>query len=336
MTIRNKRYLALTLFLCFILGVSFVIPIFDKRVKIVNDVNLDSQSLFYSSEITSDYNCYGMSQNDFSYPDNARTSDDVYATETTDNDEEDYGCFHLDSIPSGATIDGIEVIVEARKTSSWDTYLYVQVSDDNCTSWSTYNPQVSLTTYDITRTLGSSTELWGGSWDESTISDNLAVRVKKQGRATLYLDYIYVKVYYSEGWINTAPSFATPRSPANGATGQSLTPTLTINITDADGNDTTVDWYYSENNVTFTHFAHFTGHPANTTNSTAATFADSYNTKYYWKVYANDTHNNATSTVWNFTTVDYTPDAPVLTGATPSIGTITEDSSITKAVSTGT
>ncbi|NIA11513.1 MAG: DUF2341 domain-containing protein, partial [Nitrospiraceae bacterium] len=93
-------------------------------------------------------------------------------------------------------------------------------------------------------------------------------------------------------------------------TGISLTPTANVTINDADGDATTVDWYNSTDNSTWTHFDHFTNHQANTSNSTTCSFATSYDTTYYIKVTANDGTDNSTK-YWSFTTIaDTTPPSP--------------------------
>jgi len=145
---------------------------------------------------------------------------------------------------------------------------------------------------------------------------NITLSANEEGYET---EYVEVEAWFNLSntgdWSNTAPTITNP-GPVNGATGQSLTPTINATIWDVDGNTTTIDWYYSLDNSSWTFLAHVTNHPANTSNSTTATFADSYNTKYYWNLTANDGHDNTTSTVWNFTTLDATPDVPTGFSAT--------------------
>lgn len=104
-------------------------------------------------------------------------------------------------------------------------------------------------------------------------------------------------------------------------TGQSLTPTANVTIWDTDGNDTVVDWYISTDNETWgTPSRHVAAHTANTSDSYTVSEATAYNTKYYIKVCANDGSYNSTK-YWDFTTINYTPDAPTLTGATANSDT---------------
>ena len=102
-----------------------------------------------------------------------------------------------------------------------------------------------------------------------------------------------------DSWSNREPTFS---GEAPTGEGIDLTPLANVTINDQDGNATTIDWYNSTDNISWTHFSHFTGHEANTSNSSTCSFADTYSTKYYLKVTANDTHDNNTK-YWNFTTL---------------------------------
>ena len=101
---------------------------------------------------------------------------------------------------------------------------------------------------------------------------------------------------------NTAPTINNPH-PTNESTGQSLTPTINATVTDTDGNNSIVDFYYSlsDSPYNWVHFNHQTG-KLNVSVSTTATFAIEYGTTYWWKMTANDTHDNTTSALWWFTT----------------------------------
>lgn len=61
-----------------------------------------------------------VAPNEWSNPSNALASDNAYATESSDNDEQRYSNFNF-SIPSGATINGIEVQLEAFASVSSET-----------------------------------------------------------------------------------------------------------------------------------------------------------------------------------------------------------------------
>lgn len=104
---------------------------------------------------------------------------------------------------------------------------------------------------------------------------------------------------YTESAGNSVPTFSNP-SPTNGSTGESLTPTVNVTVTDADGNQSICDFYTS------TDGSSWTWRQQNTTVLNESieydyTQASVYNTLYYWKVSANDTHDNS-SVIYHFTT----------------------------------
>lgn len=102
-----------------------------------------------------------------------------------------------------------------------------------------------------------------------------------------------------EAWSNTAPTFSSP-SPVNESTGQSVQPTVTVIVTDADGNNSECDFYTSIDGSSWTHRQH-NSTVLNETIRYAYTQASNSNTKYYWKVSANDVHDNST-VEYEFTT----------------------------------
>jgi len=128
------------------------------------------------------------------------------------------------------------------------------------------------------------------------------------------LDWIAVRKYASpeptwssfgteqtqSGWINTPPSFSNEQ-PANGSTGVQLQPTLSVNVTDADGNATQWWLWTSEDNITWTLQNNGTFNDGNGTITYNYIDADQYDTTYYWKVSANDGHDNVTA-IYHFTT----------------------------------
>ncbi|NIA11512.1 MAG: hypothetical protein GWP10_17780 [Nitrospiraceae bacterium] len=113
---------------------------------------------------------------------------------------------------------------------------------------------------------------------------------------------------FTTAWQNTAPAFSNV-SPANDSI-SSLQPTLSVQVNDSDGNSTDVFIYTNEtgswvlrNSTTFT--------DGNGTIIYAFTAANSYNTTYYWKVAANDTHTNSTA-IYHFTTTKQTPSVTLI------------------------
>jgi len=113
-------------------------------------------------------------------------------------------------------------------------------------------------------------------------------------------------------WVNSAPIIINPY-PSNGATDVGLTPTINATVFDVDGNDTTVCFWYSTDNITWIKSgATQNSHTANTSASQTASFASNYSIKYYWKITAEDDFINTTSSVWTFTTEE-SPSWTVLT-----------------------
>ena len=120
----------------------------------------------------------------------------------------------------------------------------------------------------------------------------------------------------SAPWSNTAPTL-TNEVPANTSTGISRWTQLNVTVTDADGNNSNVywytnasgDWYLLQTNTsilnTTVRFMNFTN-------------ASSYSTMYWWRVSANDTHDNTTET-YHFTTKAVPSNQPpTITGEIPT------------------
>jgi hypothetical protein len=115
------------------------------------------------------------------------------------------------SIPAGATIDGIEVLLKGRALdANHDTAVgdWIYVSNDGGSSWSTAQ---SITTgpwllygfgVDELELAGGASELWGLSWNATTAA---AIQVKMAWSTTdgdaVFLDYVKVKVTYTAGFV---------------------------------------------------------------------------------------------------------------------------------------
>lgn len=116
----------------------------------------------------------------------------------------------------------------------------------------------------------------------------------------------------SATWENTAPTIecnSTGDFPANESTKISLQPTVAVEVNDSDSNESTVWFYNSTDGSTWT-LQQTNTSILNETVTYAYTEASSGNTVYYWKVSANDTHDNV-SVSFNFTTnFSYTEQAP--------------------------
>jgi hypothetical protein len=105
------------------------------------------------------------------------------------------------NILAGATIQGIEVRVDARADRASGTrQVYVQFSWDGGASWTTALSTGNLGTSEATYTLGGTTNTWGRTWSASDFSNtNFRVRVIDVSSNTardFYLDWIAVNVTY--------------------------------------------------------------------------------------------------------------------------------------------
>jgi len=145
----------------------------------------------------------GIPNNDWSNPGEAFSSDGLYAIETINGQMQDWSVFNF-GVPVGATIDGIEVTVEAQ-----DNYCnsaegaIVELSWNGGTNYTTssYNFTGGCAT-DTTTTLGGAADLWGRTWTSSDFSNaNFRIRFSKQGfnGDPAWVDHIQVKVYYTAG-----------------------------------------------------------------------------------------------------------------------------------------
>ena len=145
-------------------------------------------------------------------PGNAYASDNAYAVDTnsgtgtsssytsTAKDRHLYYDYTF-GIPSGATILGIEVQLEAKVDSTSGTpKMYVQLSPDGGTTWTTAKSTATLSKTDRVYTLGGASDLWSRTWTAAEL-DNATFRVRIIDVATntsrdFSLDQIAVRVTY--------------------------------------------------------------------------------------------------------------------------------------------
>ena len=113
------------------------------------------------------------------------------------------------SIPTGATIDGILVEMERRRTGGGNSRDYVvSLSKDGSTAVGDNkgDTATNLPTSDTYKSYGGSSDLWGTTWSESEIeSSNFSVYIRAQlyklssiGQPYYELDHVRVTVYYTE------------------------------------------------------------------------------------------------------------------------------------------
>ncbi|HBY46035.1 MAG TPA: hypothetical protein DEG70_07235, partial [Chloroflexi bacterium] len=117
------------------------------------------------------------------------------------------------SIPSGSTIDGIEVIVEGAGSSTG--WLSLDTGGGVTLPKGSRQTNSSLwTSADVNYSVGGASSLWGGSWAASDFNSSwdltLQVYNKHTSSArTASIDYVSVTIYYTE---NTDPRFTTQPS----------------------------------------------------------------------------------------------------------------------------
>lgn len=120
-----------------------------------------------------------------------------------------------------------------------------------------------------------------------------------------------IKIAYKSG--NTAPSFTTgSESPSDGATGIGLDPTLSIEVTDADGDSMDVSFYdgADDTQIGSTQTGIADGGTASVTWS-----GRNWNTSYSWYAVADDGSATTTSSTFSFTTTDGVPPNVQITDA---------------------
>ena len=99
------------------------------------------------------------------------------------------------TVPTGNTIQGIEVKLDSRYSSSAGT-ISVDLSWNAGSNYTSTKLTPTLTATDAVYTLGSESDTWGRSWSSSEFSDaNLRVRVTA-GISLLELDGIEVRIYH--------------------------------------------------------------------------------------------------------------------------------------------
>lgn len=108
------------------------------------------------------------------------------------------------SLPAGATINGIEVRLDARADNqSSSPQMCVQLSWDGGTTWTTTQSTPTLTTSEATYLLGGSADTWGRTWTATELNNtNFRLRVINVSSDTtrdFSLDWAGVNVYFSGG-----------------------------------------------------------------------------------------------------------------------------------------
>ncbi len=145
-------------------------------------------------------------------PANAYANDGLYAVDTNSGSNTNSSCTNTGkdrhnfynynvSVPTGATIKGIEVRLDAKADSTTGApKICVQLSWDGGTTWTTAKNTTTLTTAEATYTLGGAADTWGRTWTVANLS-NTSFRVRVINVATnaqrdFSLDWVSVQVTY--------------------------------------------------------------------------------------------------------------------------------------------
>lgn len=176
--------------------------------------------------------------NTWTNPSNAYSSDDSWATKTTDGTQrkQSYEGFGFE-IPAGATIDGIFVQIEGH-AEELNCRTYMGVYNASSTSWSDFSvwdafPQTNDGTMNSGAPL--TTNLWGKTWAVDDFSDaNFSVAFTAEATTNdhLSVDQIQVKVYYT----STVDYHMDATVGEFALTGVNVDMTKTLNMTTSTGN----------------------------------------------------------------------------------------------------
>lgn len=127
----------------------------------------------------------------------AYTSNNDYVSIHDDGDDVEYDEFNL-GVPSNSVIDGIEVALEGKRTST--RTLLIALSWDNGSTWTSAKEVAFPSNSDTTVLIGGAADTWGRTWTPAEFSNaNFQVRVDEGGQSgDVDLDQLQVKVHYTE------------------------------------------------------------------------------------------------------------------------------------------
>lgn len=135
------------------------------------------------------------------------------STNCTGSDKDKHRYYNYDlPVPSGATINGVEVRLDAKVDNSSNTpIMCVQLSWDGGTTWTSAKSTSDLSTSENSYILGGSSDNWGHSWTDSQLNNsNFRLRITNVASSIsrdFYLDWAAVKVHYSGGDLNDQAPF---------------------------------------------------------------------------------------------------------------------------------
>ena len=153
----------------------------------------------------------------WSNPDNAKVSDNVYATCYDGSGDASTGHYLKAtnfgfSIPSGATINGILVEIEKKRTGGTygavkDNIVKLVKADGTLGATDKADTATTWPTTDTYTPYGSSSDLWVDSWDDTKINDiDFGVVLSAKSASSLdgwraSVDHIRITVYYTNSTI---------------------------------------------------------------------------------------------------------------------------------------
>ena len=134
----------------------------------------------------------------FALDNNSGTSSSSTSCTSSSKDKHLFYNYNL-SIPSGSTITGIEVRLDAKvESTSSSPKLCVQLSWDGGSSWTIAKSTVRLTTSEASYALGSASDLWGRSWTAGNLGNTSfrvrVISVASSSSRDFSLDWVGVRV----------------------------------------------------------------------------------------------------------------------------------------------
>jgi hypothetical protein len=145
-------------------------------------------------------------------PSNAHANDGLFAVDTNSGTSSSTSCTNNNkdkhlyrdynvTLPVGATINGIEVRLDARADSTNGApRMCVQLSWNGGTTWTAAKTSANLTTGEATYMLGGAADTWGRTWSAGDFSNvNFRVRIINVASNTsrdFSLDWVAVRVTY--------------------------------------------------------------------------------------------------------------------------------------------
>jgi surface protein len=157
---------------------------------------IGSESGFYAPTVTGTL----ASHNQWTGGANAFTANNTYATANTEGLQQSYSVFQIPIIPSGNTVGGITVKLEASVDTATGT-ISIALSSDSGSTFSDTRTSATLTNEDGVYVIGSRSDLWNRAWSPSNFTDDVFyLRVIAHPNGNIVrIDAIQVEVYHVTG-----------------------------------------------------------------------------------------------------------------------------------------